>query len=73
MKYSKMKQKEFDLVLDGLIAIVQKGNIQTLRKMSEDPKLKVKDILNYAKEVDKSIDVSKWYRNDQTIKPRGQG
>ena len=41
--------------------------------MSEDPKLKVKDIFNYAKEVDKSIAFSKWYRGDQTIKPRGQG
>ena len=41
--------------------------------MSEDPKLKVKDILNYAKDVDESIAFSKWYIGNQTIKSRGQG
>ena len=41
--------------------------------MSEDPKFKVEDILNYANEVDKSIAFSKWYRNDQTIRPRRKG
>ena len=41
--------------------------------MSEDPKLEVKDILNYAKDIDESIAFSQWYRGDQTIKSRGQG
>ena len=35
--------------MDGLIALIHQGDIQKLKKMSKDSKLKVKDVLNYAK------------------------
>ena len=38
--------------------------------MAEDPKLQAKNIFNYAREVDAGIAFSRWYRRDQTIKPR---
>ena len=41
--------------------------------MAEDPKLQVKDILNYAKDADKAFAFSKWYRRDHMIRPKGQG
>ena len=44
-----------------------------LKKMSEDPKLQVKDILRYAKDVDKAIAFSKWYRRDHMIRPKREG
>ena len=40
--------------------------------MAEDPKLQVKNIFSYAREVDVGIAFSALYRRDQTIKPKGR-
>ena len=42
-----------------------------LKKLAEDPKCEPKNILKFSKEIDPNIAFSSWYRDDQTIKPRG--
>ena len=61
---------KFNLMIEGLTTRFQKRDLKVFKIMAEDQKLQARNIFNYAREVDKTIAFSTWYRKDQTIKPK---
>ena len=55
---------KFNLMTEGVATLIQKGDLKVFKRIAKDSKLQAKNIVNYAREVYKTIAFSTWYRKD---------